>query len=780
MTVMMREWRLRTLLTALLVAAALLTFLVVGAAILAYRLPQIGVESRQSARQSAVGLMQLAELVLDGMESRIKTLARLVQVPAGGDAQTLLDATVAEGGFEAVYMVRADGKIHQVGLANQQRRESMLGADFSGNAVFRAVRGRSEVFWSDRYLSPLTGGYTTGVAIPAGEYVLIGEISADYLSATLGSVAKQFNDLMLVLDRRGLRVVDHGLGEHDRLRDWGENMRRWEGGLPAGGERVQLESGTYHLGTARSDKLGWVFLVAVPAGMDNPRYGVTLWLVLGGFFSAILLAAAMAPLWARTIARPAQEITALTREIAAGNYDQRVPRGRVLELNQLATDLELMVVALLERQQALASSEERFQSIFEASPLAMAVLTADSGVCTNNDRCLLVDVNHAWLQKFGRQRERVIGRSLAEIELWSNKDGCALCLPQLVCESGQAVGEAWMMCTDGSQILCEMTARPVTIDGAAHLVWVLNDITDKRVVEEELRQLNVELETRVKRRTRDLADANDNLQATLDQLKLAQRELVHAEKLAALGGVVAGVAHELNTPIGNALMAVSALSDELGSFQKALASGLRRSVLEAFVEKVSMATRIAQRNLERAGDLVSSFKQVAVDQTSSQRRKFELREVVDEILITLHPMLKRTPFEVQLDIPQGLVLDSYPGPFGQVLTNLINNAVTHAFEGNERGVIAIAAQAVNGDRVRINVRDDGHGVPESLIPHLFDPFVTTRRGRGGTGLGLHISYNTVTGILGGQITVHSVLEQGTEFVMILPLSAPKSEETINV
>lgn len=290
--------------------------------------------------------------------------------------------------------------------------------------------------------------------------------------------------------------------------------------------------------------------------------------------------------------------------------------------------------------------------------------------------------------------------------------------------------------------------------------------------EQQLRTLNAELETRVNQRTADLAYTNHELSETLNHLRRAQQELVRTEKLAALGELVAGVAHELNTPIGNGLMAASTLRDKVREFQKAIQEGLRRSALDHFVAQVETAADITTRNLQRAAELVTSFKQVAVDQTSSQRRIFDLKEVVSEILLTLHPMLKRIPHQVVVDIPEGLRMDSYPGPLGQTLANLVNNAALHAFDGGESGVMRITAEPVGERQVRLRVGDNGKGIPVTLLERIFNPFVTTKMGQGGTGLGLHIAHNIVTGILGGSLTVCSEEGQGCEFAMLLPKQAP--------
>ncbi|MGB7536894.1 MAG: HAMP domain-containing sensor histidine kinase, partial [Azonexus sp.] len=201
------------------------------------------------------------------------------------------------------------------------------------------------------------------------------------------------------------------------------------------------------------------------------------------------------------------------------------------------------------------------------------------------------------------------------------------------------------------------------------------------------------------------------------------------------------------------------------------------SRLEAFVERVERGSEIAVRNLQRANELIASFKQVAVDQTSVQRRPFILSEVVDEILMTLQPTLGRTPYKVRSEIAAGLAMDSYPGPLGQVLTNLLTNALVHGFEGRGKGLIEITGEPGDDGQVCLTVADDGTGIPAELLGRVFDPFVTSKLGRGGTGLGLHIVWNTVTVVLGGSISVDSIPGQGTRFRIILPVIAPSQPAT---
>ena len=249
---------------------------------------------------------------------------------------------------------------------------------------------------------------------------------------------------------------------------------------------------------------------------------------------------------------------------------------------------------------------------------------------------------------------------------------------------------------------------------------------------------------------------------------------VHIEKLAALGALVAGVAHELNTPIGNGLTVASALEHKTQDFTTALTSGLKRSTLDQFVVDVQLASEMLVRSLTRAGTLVTRFKQLAVDPSSAQRKKFELHSVIADNLQLLAPIVRESGCQINVQVPADVVLDSYPTPLGQVLDSLIHNTLIHGFETGRAGTIDICANAVGDQEVEIRVRDNGRGIDPTHLKRIFDPFFTTRLGQGGSGLGLHIVHNIVTGVLGGRIEVHSTLGDGAEFLLTLPLSAPQA------
>ncbi len=284
--------------------------------------------------------------------------------------------------------------------------------------------------------------------------------------------------------------------------------------------------------------------------------------------------------------------------------------------------------------------------------------------------------------------------------------------------------------------------------------------------------------TEIGRREQALRKSKERADAALAELQQAQTDLIQAEKLASLGQLVAGVAHEINTPLGIALTTSTLLGDESKRFAEAAESGkLQRSVLRRFMERMGEGTQLLFANLTRAADLVHSFKQVAADQASGERRQFVMDDWLHDLLTSLSPVLRKTKHEVAIDCPPDLNLDTYPGALGQVLTNLLTNALTHAYGEGDAGHLEIRVSEPSIDSVRIVFSDDGKGIPEADIGKAFDPFFTTGRSTGSTGLGLHIVYNLVTSRLQGHISLYSKVGKGTRFTIDIPkaVSDPPAE-----
>ncbi|NQZ32488.1 MAG: PAS domain S-box protein [Oceanospirillaceae bacterium] len=302
-----------------------------------------------------------------------------------------------------------------------------------------------------------------------------------------------------------------------------------------------------------------------------------------------------------------------------------------------------------------------------------------------------------------------------------------------------------------------------------------NDVTELKTAELELTSLNNQLEEKVIKRTESLKETNTKLAVAFQDLKYAQQSLVETEKLASLGRLVAGVAHEINTPIGISVTVNSALEAEHKKIDSLMTEGkLTKNTLEHFISRVGEATVLMGRTLETASDLVQNFKQVSADQVSSKRRSFDLKTMVAELLATLAPTYKH--HKLEQDIPEGINLDSYPGSLAQVVTNLTANALTHGYDNEERGEVFIGIGQLDEDKVQITFTDTGKGIHAANIDKIFEPFFTTRRGSGGTGLGLNIVHNIMTSILGGKIWMNSTEGEGTVFTIELPLIAPVFQE----
>jgi signal transduction histidine kinase len=292
---------------------------------------------------------------------------------------------------------------------------------------------------------------------------------------------------------------------------------------------------------------------------------------------------------------------------------------------------------------------------------------------------------------------------------------------------------------------------------------------DRRRAEEEVCILNEDLEDRVTQRTSELATANAELQTALESLRQAQSQLVMSEKLAALGGLVAGVAHEINTPVGVALSATSTMSEKNRILRDLFAQGeMKRSDLTDYLESTREGVEMSLLNLHRASDLIRSFKMVAADQVSESKRSFNVREYIGQVLLSLRPKLKKTAHRIEVECDGELVIESYPGAISQILTNFIVNSLTHAYDEGQAGLIRIEVVKTDGS-LSLTYSDDGRGIAPELQDRIFEPFYTTARAKGSTGLGLHIVFNIVTRTLGGTITCCSAPGHGTTFQVRMPV-----------
>ncbi len=439
----------------------------------------------------------------------------------------------------------------------------------------------------------------------------------------------------------------------------------------------------------------------------------------------------------------------LENNLAAGVFKPQ--RHEILKIIASQAAISLDNAMLYEE---LKETEQRFSHLLK---------TANEGFLSIGINAVITDVNPEMCRILGRKRDTVIGMSYYN---FLDAQGTEMVKGQLALRLQGIKGAYDITFTrpEGTRVDCLVKAAPL-FDKSNNIIGsfaMVTDITERKRAESELVTLNRELEQRVSKRTAELEDS-------LATLKKAQDHLIQSEKMAALGGLVAGVTHEINTPIGMGVTANSFLEEKLATLNKLYQSqNLSAENFEKNIKEAIEASATIKNNLKRAVELVGSFKEIAVDQSSGERRRFNIKDYLNEVLMSLQPKFKQTSHEIITICPEDLEITSYPGVFSQIITNLIVNSLTHAFESIEAGEMEIRITVENNHLV-IGYRDNGCGMPPDAVAKIFDPFFTTRRAAGGTGLGMYIVYNIVTQTLGGQIECISHQGEGINITTQIPM-----------
>jgi len=472
-----------------------------------------------------------------------------------------------------------------------------------------------------------------------------------------------------------------------------------------------------------------------------------LWTGVTGIAATILLLGSVTLLLRRHVVGPVLRVSDTLHGLQEEPRPVVLPPASLEEFDRIGHAVEHFadaLVALHAQTAALRASEGRLSTILESSPFPIVIARRSDGrvLFANAPTVDLLELPAA--DGLGR----AVPEFLEDTIEW-------VPFAQDVFRRGRLTDfETRLRTAQGHLFWGVLSAMAMDYEGEAAMFLALHDISARKYAENAL------------------VTAKEQAEQALHDLQRTQKSLVQAEKLASLGALVAGVAHEINTPVGIGVTAASYLAEQTRQFKRGVAEGgLRRRDLDDFVERIEEAATMILANLERACSLVQSFKQVAVDQTSEARRPFDLRGYLEGVLGSLAPQLKRTPHRVLLDCPESVTMDSYPGALSQVVSNLVINALLHAFDDDVPGTLIIAVHREGLSNVVLDFTDDGKGIPPENLDRIFEPFFTTRRTEGGSGLGLHIVHNIVVGTLGGRISVASHPGAGCRFTIRLPLTA---------
>lgn len=774
-----RSWPLLAILASRFLLVAAVPALAIALLFRLYYEPLIRADVEAKQLISAQATAQQIEQHFSVARRELGALAQLfVSAPllTHSEIETLLDAYAnASGFYEALYLSDEFGRISSIGLPASKRhlRQNLLGLDISMRDFVLQAHRLDQGYWSNSYLSTVSARLTVALAQPVAKRTLVGEVAIDQLPELARRLSQDGKLQIRLLDRQNQLVANSASSNPSGQQP---NLGNLAVVQQSQGSSAHFElDGEALVGVAlKVAGPDWQVLVAQPEAQAYATIGVAWQRISSTLGLALAVALLIAGFTSWALASKISQFAAHVGAIAQGSYDLPLIHSEITELGMLQSSLQLMIMAICEREQAMLGSEQHLRDS-EDRLLATLENTPNVAVQWFDAQGHVLLWNRASETLYGIERQHALGKSLEQLIL--NRAQSQLFMAILrEAARGIPLGPylSILHIPNGRQLCLLSTTFSIPAPGGGQqFVCMSIDVSEQKQAEQAYRELNNNLEQRISQRTEALSQSNLELNNAMLNLQQAQHGLVQSEKLAALGSLVAGIAHELNTPIGNSVMAATTLHDHTRAMQVAVEAGsLRRSMLDQFVADSHTACDILNRNLRRASELITSFKQVAVDQTGAQRRKFQLCEVVNEIIITLGPSLKKTPFVLESNIDDSLWLDSYPGALGQILVNLINNAVLHAFTGRTQGLITLRAFQGKPGWIELTITDNGAGISEAHLPKIFDPFFTTKLGQGGSGLGLNIVHNLATGILGGRLEVASQVNWGTCFTLSLPSQAP--------
>lgn len=450
-------------------------------------------------------------------------------------------------------------------------------------------------------------------------------------------------------------------------------------------------------------------------------------------------------------------LTLATEEIAAGNLDYSIKINSNDEIGQVAEKFESMRINLRDRIEFINEQLNFRQLLIDAINIPIYI---------KDKKLEFITYNNAYLELIGSKENKSI--SFENLQM-KNK---FLELENKVLRNGKDISETFYLQNSNDEPIDIILSNNIFYDNENNfggLVGSVLDITQINKAKKHIEKFNDKLQSRVNEQTKELTISNKELKNSLEELKVAQDELIEAEKMASLGGLVAGVAHEINTPIGIGLTGITHFYDQLIEAEKSYQTeNMTEEELEKFFSSSKSLAKLIKVNLEKTAELVKSFKQISVDQSSEQKRVFNLNHYIKEILVSLKAELKKTKLNIQVNCPDNIDINSFPGVYSQIFTNFILNSIIHGYDDEKEGILSILVEK-NDQNIRLIYSDDGKGVDEENLSKIFDPFFTTNRHKGGSGLGLNIIYNLITTKLKGNVICASQKGNGIKFIINLPI-----------
>ena len=456
--------------------------------------------------------------------------------------------------------------------------------------------------------------------------------------------------------------------------------------------------------------------------------------------------------------KPIKKLIAVTTEISSGNLDSQIDINRKDEIGLLANKFKLMQTSIKDQQLSLKK-----QIIFRE----LLMNTVNIPILIKDKKRKIIDCNSSFASFCGKNKSDIIGKNIQYLFGDKNTEETNSIDTELLKKGGS--NYSTIKLPNAKNELRDIIIYKNTYkDIHNNVEWIVGsyfDITDINKAKEKIENFNIELKKKVYERTVELEESNHELEISLENLKQTQDKLIESEKMASLGGLVAGIAHELNTPIGIGITGSSHFleltKDIIKKFENKDMS--QNDFIEYTNDSYDLA-HLIYLNLKKSNHLIKSFKQISVDQTSEEKRSFELKNYIDEILISINSVLRKRNIKVIVSAEESISLDSYPGAISQIITNLIFNSLNHAYEENEDGLIRIELSKEK-KKIRIVYKDYGKGIKKENLNKIFDPFFTTNRNKGGTGLGLNIIYNIITTQLKGNISCDSQEGAGVKFII---------------